>query len=126
MRKYILLSLILFPLFSMSQQWKKTRKEILFGVGAANLLGDLGGADQIGTHLMKDLEILDLSNNNLSSIPSTIGEMKRLRKIILRNNKLSTLPASLANCTNLEELDITGNPITCGCIYRKPYHRIYH
>ena len=41
----------------MSQQWKKTRKEILFGVGAANLLGDLGGADQIGTHLMKDLEI---------------------------------------------------------------------
>jgi hypothetical protein len=57
MRKYILLSLILFPLFSMSQQWKKTRKEILFGVGAANLLGDLGGADQIGTHLMKDLEI---------------------------------------------------------------------
>lgn len=57
MRKYILLSLILFPLFSMSQQWKKTRKEILLGVGAANLLGDLGGADQIGTHLMKDLEI---------------------------------------------------------------------
>jgi len=41
----------------MSQQWKKTRKEILFGAGAANLLGDLGGADQIGTHLMKDLEI---------------------------------------------------------------------
>lgn len=41
----------------MSQQWKKTRKEILFGVGGANLLGDLGGADQIGTHLMKDLEI---------------------------------------------------------------------
>ncbi len=41
----------------MAQQWKKTRKEILFGAGAANLLGDLGGADQIGTHLMKDLEI---------------------------------------------------------------------
>jgi hypothetical protein len=57
MRKIILLSLLLFPLFAMSQQWKKTRKEILFGAGAANLLGDLGGADQIGTHLMKDLEI---------------------------------------------------------------------
>jgi hypothetical protein len=57
MRKIVLLSFILIPFFSLAQQWKKTRKEILFGVGASNLLGDLGGADQIGTHLMKDLEI---------------------------------------------------------------------
>lgn len=57
MRKIVLISLFLIPLVSMSQQWKKTRKEILFGFGASNLLGDLGGADQIGTHLMKDLEI---------------------------------------------------------------------
>jgi hypothetical protein len=57
MKKFLLLFLFLVPLISLSQQWKKTRKEILFGSGAANLLGDLGGADQIGTHLMKDLEI---------------------------------------------------------------------
>jgi hypothetical protein len=57
MRKILLLTLFTIPFFSMAQQWKKTRKEILFGAGAANLLGDLGGADQIGTHLMKDLEI---------------------------------------------------------------------
>lgn len=57
MKKIILFALILFPLVSMSQQWKKTRKEVLLGTGAANLLGDLGGADQIGTHFMKDLEI---------------------------------------------------------------------
>lgn len=57
MRKIVLISLFIIPLVSMSQQWKKTRKEILFGFGASNLLGDLGGADQIGTHLMKDLEI---------------------------------------------------------------------
>lgn len=57
MRKFLFLAILVIPLVSMSQQWKKTRKEILFGAGAANLLGDLGGADQIGTHLMKDLEI---------------------------------------------------------------------
>jgi hypothetical protein len=57
MKKFLLLFLFLIPFVSMAQQWKKTRKEILFGAGAANLLGDLGGADQIGTHLMKDLEI---------------------------------------------------------------------
>lgn len=57
MKKILVLILFFLPFISMSQQWKKTRKEILFGAGAANLLGDLGGADQIGTHLMKDLEI---------------------------------------------------------------------
>jgi hypothetical protein len=57
MRKFLFLAILVIPLISKSQQWKKTRKEILFGSGAANLLGDLGGADQIGTHLMKDLEI---------------------------------------------------------------------
>jgi hypothetical protein len=57
MKKLLVILLLFLPFISMSQQWKKTRKEILFGPGAANLLGDLGGADQIGTHLMKDLEI---------------------------------------------------------------------
>lgn len=57
MKKYILISLLLLPFFSMGQQWKKYRKEVLLGSGASNFLGDLGGADQIGTHLMKDLEI---------------------------------------------------------------------
>lgn len=57
MRKIALLCLLLFPFLSIGQQWKKTRKEVLLGFGAANLLGDLGGANQIGTHLMKDFEI---------------------------------------------------------------------
>lgn len=57
MKKAILYIFLLLPMFGFSQQWKKTRKEIILGAGAANLLGDLGGANQIGTHLMKDLEI---------------------------------------------------------------------
>ena len=57
MRKIFVIAFLLTPFLTMSQQWKKTRKEVIFGLGAANILGDLGGADQIGTHLMKDLEI---------------------------------------------------------------------
>src|ERR1035437_1863690 len=36
---------------------KKPRKEYILGLGAANFLGDLGGANQIGTHFVKDMEI---------------------------------------------------------------------
>ena len=34
----------------------KPAKYILGGVGACNFLGELGGANQIGTHFVKDLE----------------------------------------------------------------------
>ncbi len=34
----------------------KPRKEYVFGIGAANFLGELGGANQIGTNFVRDLE----------------------------------------------------------------------
>ncbi len=39
-----------------AQRWKRQRYEFSFGVGASNFLGELGGANQIGTHYFKDLE----------------------------------------------------------------------
>lgn len=36
--------------------WRHFRYEVSFGAGASNFLGDLGGANQIGTHFFKDLE----------------------------------------------------------------------
>lgn len=48
------------PLLSNGQRlrnrWKATRADVHFGIGATNFLGDLGGANQIGTHYFKDLE----------------------------------------------------------------------
>ncbi len=41
-----------------STRWKRTRYEIVYGVGGTNFLGELGGADQIGTDYVKDLEIM--------------------------------------------------------------------
>jgi hypothetical protein len=35
--------------FTTSDYWKHQRKEIYFGVGATNFLGDLGGLNRIGT-----------------------------------------------------------------------------
>ncbi len=39
------------------QRWKAYRTEVHFGAGPSNFLGELGGANQIGTNYLKDLEI---------------------------------------------------------------------
>lgn len=58
MQKRILLVLILcLPLLVNAQRNKRYRWEVGLDLGAANFLGDLGGANQIGTHYFKDLEL---------------------------------------------------------------------
>ncbi len=60
MRKTVFLLLLSFLLISFSssaQRWKRIRFEHVFGLGASNFLGDLGGANQIGTNFAKDLEL---------------------------------------------------------------------
>jgi hypothetical protein len=39
-----------------SNDWKRYRYEIIVNLGVSNFLGDLGGANQIGTHYFRDLE----------------------------------------------------------------------
>jgi hypothetical protein len=38
-----------------AQSWKYSRNEVQFGIGASNFLGDLGGANSIGTHGIRDI-----------------------------------------------------------------------
>ncbi|MBL0048816.1 MAG: outer membrane beta-barrel protein [Bacteroidetes bacterium] len=54
--KRILLLLLLISSMAQAQTWKRYRKEISVGIGATNFLGDLGGANQIGTHVFRDIE----------------------------------------------------------------------
>lgn len=42
--------------YTLRFDWKKNRKEILFGAGANNFLGDLGGANQVGTNGIRDFD----------------------------------------------------------------------
>ncbi len=54
------LVLVLFSTQGQAQSysaWKKTRAELCLGLGVANFLGDLGGANQIGTDYFADLEM---------------------------------------------------------------------
>ena len=55
---------------------------------------------------------LILTDNVLSSLPESMGELKLLQKCMLSGNKLSHLPTSMKNCKNLELLRIAVNAFT--------------
>jgi hypothetical protein len=52
----ILTAILIIPAVSDGQRWKRQRYEFSFGAGVSNFLGELGGANQIGTHYFRDLE----------------------------------------------------------------------
>ena len=52
----LILAVFLFVPGTQAQRWKKVRWEFNGGAGASNFLGELGGANQIGTNYFRDLE----------------------------------------------------------------------
>lgn len=61
--------------------------------------------------LLEDLIELDLSFNELTYLPTSIGKLKKLKRLNLSGNKIKTLPKEFENLTSLEFLDFDGNPI---------------
>lgn len=60
MKNKILFSVLLlipFLVTAQSQKWKRMRYEWVAAIGASNFLGELGGANQIGTNYFRDLNI---------------------------------------------------------------------
>jgi len=60
---------------------------------------------------LRNLDTLKLDNNSISSIPATIGQLKRLRYLSIANNLLSTLPEEIGLMDALIELDIHSNSL---------------
>ncbi len=62
---------------------------------------------------LKGIEVLDLSLNKITKLPSEIGNLSNLRWIRLYNNRnLKSLPKEVSHWTNLEHLDIAGTKIS--------------
>jgi len=61
MRKIYILLFLMIPLLGSGQSndWRRYRYEVIGSVGVSNFLGDLGGANQIGTHYFRDLEFAE-------------------------------------------------------------------
>lgn len=54
--RIVAVALLLIPITSSAQLWKRSRAEIFFAGGATNFLGELGGADDYGTDGFQDLD----------------------------------------------------------------------
>lgn len=53
----MILICFLYPVKTDAQRWKRTRYEIVYGLGVSNFLGDLGGANKEGSHFIQDMEL---------------------------------------------------------------------
>ena len=90
MKKLIIYTIVLLfslPAVSNAQRlknrWKGMRAEIHFGIGATNFLGDLGGANQIGTHAFKDFEF------SQTRLAASFGYRYKMTSSIAINTSLS-------------------------------------
>lgn len=59
--------------------------------------------------VFENVEEMDLSVNNLVTLPAAFAKLTRLRKIDLSFNRLTTFPKVLLNMLQLKELDIRYN-----------------
>jgi len=61
---------------------------------------------------LKKLTELNLYNNQLDGVPAEIGQLKELNRLILPGNQLSALPAEIGQLKNLTLLDLSGNQLS--------------
>ncbi|MEL6938223.1 MAG: leucine-rich repeat-containing protein kinase family protein [Cyanobacteria bacterium J06598_1] len=59
--------------------------------------------------LSSHLRWLILTNNQLSTLPPTVGKLHRLQKFMLAGNQLESVPPALENCQNLELIRLSAN-----------------
>ena len=58
-----------------------------------------------------DLRTLDVSLNDLESLPEELAEFAELTKLVARNNRIHTLPQTLSGLATLTVLDLSNNQI---------------
>lgn len=60
---------------------------------------------------MKNLRVLDLSKNQIVTLPGWIGELSQLRELYLGRNHLCRIPGEIARLDSLRVLSADRNPL---------------
>lgn len=63
---------------------------------------------------MTALRILDVASNQLTTLPESCSQLRRLQLLRMSHNALHAIPVGLANLPNLSDLAIRGNPVAEG------------
>jgi len=84
--------------------FKRTNIEIL-DISNNNLKGAL----QAEVRHMSSLRVLDMSENMFTGVPAEVGQLENLEVLDLSNNRITGLPYEIGNLKNLKTLDIRGN-----------------
>jgi internalin A len=61
---------------------------------------------------LKNLTQLEVSGNQLTSLPPEISELKKLTQLNVSGNKLTSLPSKISELKNLTQIDISLNQLT--------------
>ena len=58
---------------------------------------------------LSHLTVLHVGRNRLEELTPKIGKCSKLRMLFLRENQLTELPSSIGNLENIQTLDVSGN-----------------
>lgn len=100
-----------------SRQHEKVDKNILVRLGSVSISNNqyLHEIDPIAFQCMPAVQHLKLSGNQITSLPSTINELKILISLDISKNDLTFIPQQLNELTYLKSLNLLGNNYACDC-----------
>lgn len=90
---------------------KQLRSGELKGIASLKLSEELSDFPEEIFELANTLEVLDLSRNNLSSLPADFGRLKKLKIFFCSENRFTVLPEVLADCPLLDLVGFKANII---------------
>lgn len=70
------------------------------------------GGIPTGISNLTNLESLDISSSNLTSLPSGLSALTKLRSLYLNSNPLGTIPSQISNLDSLERLSLYNCELT--------------